>query len=523
MTKFIKIKNKKFPLTNSPENPYLDYKNNFSNLELSDKNDYELKVGKKFFNIKSLKKLLYLTKNHYTMESVYPVLNYQNMTEVPDILDISELTSMYGMFYYCKSLLIAPEMDTSNITNMNDMFSKCSKLTTVPELNTSNVTDMSYMFFNCTSLPATFPWIIDCSSIKNVGNMGQMFYGSSVTKVTLNNVKDNIKSQVTSQLLKGDNTLTINFVNIPNYHMTTIYPSTYNTITNVDINTIKTQYPGILNNLTTTKNMFDGCYKLTTINNLDKLDTSNVTSMVQMFKGCNNITSISDLDTSNVTDMSEMFFDCVNLISISNLDTSKVTDMTYMFGGCASLTSIPNLDTSNVAYMNSMFSGCTHLTSIPELDTRKITDMNYMFSGCASITSIPELDTSKVTSMSNMFKNCSQLTTIPELDTSNVGNMLQMFFGCSNLTSIPELDMSKVWNMSEMFAYCTSLPSTFPWPIDCSNMTSISTTNSLTTLRYMLYKSSVTQVTLKNIKESLRSNVTSQYLKGDDTLTINFI
>ena len=68
------------------------------------------------------------------------------------------------------------------------------------------------------------------------------------------------------------------------------------------------------------------------------------------------------------------------------LDTSSVTNMSRMFKGCSSLTSIPELDTSSVTNMSMMFEGCSSLTSIPELDTSSVTSVSYMFDGCSSLT-----------------------------------------------------------------------------------------------------------------------------------------
>ena len=116
------------------------------------------------------------------------------------------------------------------------------------------------------------------------------------------------------------------------------------------------------------------------------------------------------------------------------LDTSKVTNMESMFRGCSNLTAIPLLDTSKVTNMYNMFDNCSSLTTIPQLDTSSATDMSYMFDNCSSLTTIPQLDTSSATDMPYMFHNCSNLTIIPELNTSNVTDMSYMFYGCTNLS-----------------------------------------------------------------------------------------
>ena len=203
--------------------------------------------------------IIVLTDKKYKMSNVYSS-TYQTMTTVPDILDSSNVTNMSTMFNGCTSLTTVPQMNTDSVTNMSYMFNGCTSLTTVPQMNTDSVTNMSYMFKGCTSLttvpqmntnsvtntssmfdgctslttvpqmntgnvtnmismfkgcsslPTTFPWIIDCSSISDGSKMQNMFVGSSVTSVTLANVDSSIRYNVTSKKLKGDNTLTINFV-----------------------------------------------------------------------------------------------------------------------------------------------------------------------------------------------------------------------------------------------------------------------------------------------------------------------
>ena len=95
------------------------------------------------------------------------------------------------------------------------------------------------------------------------------------------------------------------------------------------------------------------------------------------------------IDTSNVTSMNNMFTGCTNLKFISQFDTSKVTDMSYMFQQCSSLTSIPQMDTSNVTNMNSMFAYCSKLTTIPLLDCSKVIDIGMCgYNGCEALVNL---------------------------------------------------------------------------------------------------------------------------------------
>ena len=107
-----------------------------------------------------------------------------------------------------------------------------------------------------------------------------------------------------------------------------------------------------------------------TIKKFKGLDTSNVTSMREMFSVCLYLTSLdlSDLDTSNVTSMRQMFKSCssITLLDLSNFNTSILTDMYGMFDGC---TSLNTLDLSNWVISNdtnqyNMFWSCTALTNV---------------------------------------------------------------------------------------------------------------------------------------------------------------
>ena len=94
-------------------------------------------------------------------------------------------------------------------------------------------------------------------------------------------------------------------------------------------------------NASPTSITFNNKSNIKSIKKLKGLDTSNVTSMMQMFISCSSLTSLdlSNFDTSNVTDMGYMFYECSSLTSLdlSNFDTSKVTDIGYMFYSCRSL------------------------------------------------------------------------------------------------------------------------------------------------------------------------------------------
>ena len=145
----------------------------------------------------------------------------------------------------------------------------------------------------------------------------------------------------------------------------------------------------ILNQIkpTTCSEWFNNCYNLAEIKNIENLNTSACTEMVEMFSDCSSLTSLdaSNWDTSACTDMSSMFSYCDSLISLdaSNWDTSTCIDMSCMFSDCSSLTSldVSNWKTSACISMLSMFSYCSSLTSLDasNWDTSACTDMSSMF------------------------------------------------------------------------------------------------------------------------------------------------
>ncbi len=72
---------------------------------------------------------------------------------------------------------------------------------------------------------------------------------------------------------------------------------------------------------------------------------------------------------------------------IENLNTSEVTTMNSAFAGCASLTAINinTFDTGKLTNTNSMFSGCINLKSIYCSQTWNVETSNNMFLGCVSV------------------------------------------------------------------------------------------------------------------------------------------
>ena len=104
------------------------------------------------------------------------------------------------------------------------------------------------------------------------------------------------------------------------------------------------------------------------------------------------------------------------LTSVELFDTSNVTKMDYMFRGCSSLESVPLFDTSNVTTMRNMFNGCSSLESVPLFDTSNVTDMRDMFQYCSSLVEVELTDCSKVTNATTMFGTLATSTQATSLE-----------------------------------------------------------------------------------------------------------
>lgn len=197
------------------------------------------------------------------------------------------------------------------------------------------------------------------------------------------------------------------------------------------------------------RGLFAGLKKLQHVKNLEKLDTSQVTDMSNMFYGCIRLESLNlgGFDTSQVTDMSNMFYDCRRLqsLDLKNFNTGNVTNMRGMFG---STYDIYNQYRNDLEYLD-----------VSSFDTSQVTDMSYMFRGRhnLNVLDVSSFDTSKVTNMSCMFYACGGLQSdgLVGFDTSNVTNMEYMFGMCAVSTlDLSSFDTRKVTDSGGMFYVC---------------------------------------------------------------------
>ncbi len=403
----------------------------------------------------------------------------RNLTSAPtSYMTTGNVTNMMSMFDGCSKLskLDLAKWNVSKVTNMAFMFENCTALTSINVLgwNTTSANTMLEMFMNCSSLTS-----LDLSSwsTSQVRDMMYMFKGcSSLTTINVGGNWSTIGLSVTGKkyvfsgctslvggsgttcdgtnhvdfdyahldggdsnpgymtaapyaLLSTDGT-TLTFYNDGDYNkegtfygMYTSnsplwYPIRANITTAVFDPSFSSARP------TTTRQWFYGMTNLTNIVGLEYLNTSEVTTMWQMFADCNSLTTIDvrGFNTEKVTSMYGLFLGCKALTSIdvSGFNTSQVKDVRYMFSECYLLSSLNllNFDTSNVDQGTmGMFRNCQSLTTLDlsSFDTRYAQAMNSMFSGCTNLTTIYVSDkwsTDGVTIPANatdLFSRCTSL------------------------------------------------------------------------------------------------------------------
>ena len=205
----------------------------------------------------------------------------------------------------------------------------------------------------------------------------------------------------------------------------------------------------------TNRGWIDACAHITTVVFDESFkNDSTITSTAWWFRDFTNLTTIRDieyLNTSNVTSMWGMFEMCTSLqsIDLSHFDTRKVEQTAYMFDGCSSLQSldVSNFITANVKEMGAMFRNCSSLPSldVTGFDTSKNLSLWGTFYGLTvSTLDISSFNTANTTDMGYMFANNANLTTI------YVGN------GWSTQSVAASEQTGSVGGL-DMFANCTSL------------------------------------------------------------------
>ena len=422
-------------------------------------------------------------------EETFEFYVLQNVTSIEGLenLNTEIVTDMNSMFIMCSSLeeLDLSSFNTSNVTNMNGMFMGCAKLQTLDlsSFDINNVTDMRMMFGSCRELttivcdedwskvvPADNMYVMFSGCYKLVGGKGTPF-DSDVINGTYARPDEGegkpgyfTKREVYTEFAEETGTLTYRydglyascegpteFYDPVNNSNAARFADYHDKVLKVVIAPSMKQAP-----LTSTENMFTGYYDS---ENKEFYELTEMTS----------IEGMENLNTSQVTSMHHMFYGCAKLaeLDLSSWNTSNVEIMSYLFRECKSLTSVnlSSFNTTNVKNMDGMFYDCEALKTVDlsMFNTSKVTSMNNMFGLCKSLETLDlsSFDTREVVDMSSMFKFCTSLQTLDlsSFDTKKAEYMSAMFSDCDNLQviDITSFDIRRVVGMDNMFSWCPLL------------------------------------------------------------------
>ena len=159
-----------------------------------------------------------------------------------------------------------------------------------------------------------------------------------------------------------------------------------------------------------TKAWFDGCEKLTEIQGIENLNTSEVTDMFGMFQNCQSLVSLdlSSFKTSRVTSMAAMFYNCMKLKTLKLPD-----DMTFIDSGqfqyCISLTDI-SIPASVASIRDHAFYFCWSLKEITiPANVTSIGSNAFAYAGLTKVTSLMQTPCGI---SSTVFENVSKHATL---------------------------------------------------------------------------------------------------------------
>ena len=480
-----------------------------------------------------------------------------NLTTVNNLSALKTLnvTSMESMFQGCSSLteLDLTGFNTSNTTTMASMFQGCSSLS---ELNLSSfvvskVENTSSMFSGCTNLEniyATADWsasAINSSSsnmfydcVKLCGSAGtgvKTYYDKTYARLDNPLIAPGYFSQqgvarpyavVTKNAEGNPQTVTFYYdTNMASHegdgvtivrrlNTSDAYEGWAGSYQSTSPLTTATFAPSFANfdALTSLYQWFFKCPNLTTINGIENLNTTNVTTMYSLFQSCSSLTELdlSTFNTAKVSDMGYMFAYCSNLQTIYvgdgwNTEAVPLTSDLFnqsskLIGGYGTSYNSNHTDKSYAridgpgtpGYMSKKGEAVAYavVTKNSEnkpvavafyydklIDTRTGTIVRGLngasvYRNWAGSDNGPTLTSVTfdesfgqyhgLTSLFSWFNNCSSLTAINGLEflnTENVTTMDRMFYYCRALTKLDlsTFNTANVTNMQYMFYYCTAL------------------------------------------------------------------
>lgn len=323
-----------------------------------------------------------------------------------------EILNTICMFTGCFALktIDLSSFDTSKTTEMASMFSGCSALETIyasSAFTTDNVTNDNFMFLNCTKLK-NYAIYGSGKTHAHIGEGG--FFTVAPAWVRFDAATGTLTFQCSSAKTDADTDYFLNEArDTPGWQTKS-----------ADIKTVVFKRNFRDARPTTCSLWFGSCTNLTSIEGLENLNTSDVTSMDYMFYKCEQLRALdlSGFNTEKVENMRDMFSNCKNLetLNLSSFKTNNLTKMSEMFLECNKIAQLDlsGFNTSRVKTLDLVFKNCYALEALDlsSFDTKWVTDMSSLFEYCQSLKTIYVSDlfsTFMVNNSTNMFRYCYNL------------------------------------------------------------------------------------------------------------------
>lgn len=172
-----------------------------------------------------------------------------------------------------------------------------------------------------------------------------------------------------------------------------------------------------------------------------------------------------NLDTSDLTDTSYMFALSSNLREIPPLKTEKVMTARSMFSGCTSLTKLPSKKFDDLVDGTEFCNNCERMSNIENLSFTSLTKANYMFAKCR-LSSFDNVTFGNLDESQFMFAECAN-GTFNGTSFGKIKNGKGMFNYCGNMKSLPRMDIRNITDASYMFNQTSKLRGEFKQSFNC--------------------------------------------------------
>lgn len=288
----------------------------------------------------------------------------------------------------CTSIIGLNKLDTSNSVSFQHMFydMEAIKSLNVEGLNTSNSRSFDACFSHCSNLQT-----IDLDSWD---------FGKAKMCGWLFNKCSNLSSIRLSTRGAAEGA-----------SFTSCFLGT--SIEEIDVSTFVGASPASV------ASMFSECSLLKNVSGIERWDTTHITTTKDMFNQCKKLQTVdfSQFLGDSLEDAQSMFYHCeaIETINVPKLITSSTTNIHCIFDGCwsAKISGYENWDVSTVKSASQIFYGCRSMKRI-DLSNWELTpngNTQAMFAKCYNL---EELDLSGInmslaTSQLDMFRSCYNL------------------------------------------------------------------------------------------------------------------